>query len=47
MTRLIVQDRRNIAAGEGVLEVAMTGCRRDVLAYVARAYPHLHVVAFA
>lgn len=44
MTRLNVQDRTTLA--KSVLVVALKGCRRDVIDYVSRTYPDLHVVSF-
>ena len=47
MTQINVQDTSNIARGVFVLSVCMVACRRDVLAYVAKQYPSLHIVSFA
>lgn len=45
MTTLNCQDRNT---GKALtVTVAKTGCRRDVIDYVARAYPNLHIVSFA
>ena len=45
MPRLIVQDRRDLSAGTMAVSVAVKGSRSEVLDYVARAYPHFHVVS--
>ena len=44
MTTLNVQDRSTLRTHQ--LVVAMSGPRIEILAYVARTYPHLHVVSF-